>query len=104
MNGRYILGGPDGHTPIQCEDLLEWARAIESGDKRRVALTEVNGVRVSTVFMGLDYSFSDDPDEPPVLFETMAFGAGDKEVDCDRCCTWDQAVKQHEEMVEKFKK
>ena len=50
---------------------LIWARWFETAD-RRVALTEVSGIRVSTVFLGLDYRFSGEG-PPLLLFETMTF-------------------------------
>lgn len=68
-HGRYVLG-PDGH-PVPCADLLEWGRWFESAD-RVVRQDEVNGFLVSTVFLGLDHSFSGGP---PVLWETMVLGA-----------------------------
>lgn len=33
------------------------------------------GYRVSTVFLGINHQF-DDPNDPPVLWETMVFGVG----------------------------
>lgn len=91
MNGRYIL---DGHTPVPVDDLMEWAGKIEKQD-RRVALTEQDGITVSTVFLGLDHSMNSGP---PVLFETMIFG-GKEDQYCERYCTWEEAEKGHEEAV-----
>ena len=68
MNGQYILVG---QTPVECSNLLEWARWMEDAD-RRVAETIVGDYRVSTVFLGLDHSFRQNG-APPVLFETMIF-------------------------------
>jgi hypothetical protein len=64
---RYILNAAG--DPAPCEDLLEWARWYEERDNRRVALDEVNGVRVSTVFLGLDHGWGRGA---PALWETMS--------------------------------
>lgn len=55
MSERYILGGPDGHTPVPCEDLHEWGKWFETAD-RHVTLTEVGELSVSTVFLGSDHA------------------------------------------------
>jgi len=62
----------NGKRPEACGDTLKWGRWFETAD-RRVALTKVGEhFEVSTVFLGLDHSFSGTG--PPILFETMAFG------------------------------
>lgn len=67
---KYILDHEG--QPQVCEDLYAWGRWMENGD-RHVALTKLGeDVRVSTVFLGLDHSFSDEGE--PVLWETMIFG------------------------------
>jgi hypothetical protein len=43
----------------------------EYAQRRRVALDEVGGYRVSTVFLGVDHNFA--MHGPPVLWETMVF-------------------------------
>jgi hypothetical protein len=68
LHGRYIL---EGKVPVPCDDLLQWARWIEDSKQRIVAQEYVGDLWVSTVFMGLDHSFSDTA--PPLLFETMVF-------------------------------
>lgn len=70
MSGKYIL---DEHgNPVPCDDVITWAKWFEQKDSRRVAETDVNGVRVSTVFLGIDHDFGDMG--APVLWETMIFG------------------------------
>ena len=59
-----------GQTPVPCEDLLEWGRWMQDGD-RHVGETVVGEHLVSTVFLGLDHRFSGEG--PPILFETMVF-------------------------------
>lgn len=70
MNGFYVL--VDGE-PVAEPDVLAWAHWFQvSAELRRVARTEVGEeVIISTVFLGLDYSFGGGP---PLLYETMVFG------------------------------
>lgn len=69
-NGKYILD--DEGNVVEVDDLLEWAEWIEkAGDKKRIAYDEVGEYFVSTVFLGLDYSFG--VGDVPILFETMVF-------------------------------
>jgi hypothetical protein len=70
MSDHYILNA-DGE-PEPC-DLMTWAQWFETGKNRVAKLTEFDdGARVSTDFLGLDYSW----DGPPVLWETMIFADG----------------------------
>lgn len=88
----YVL---DGHEVRPTTSLLEWARMFE-GEERRVAQTEVApGIRVSTVFLGLDHRFWGDG--PPLLFETMAFSDTDTDVAdaFNRYATWAEAEAGH---------
>jgi hypothetical protein len=94
LNRLYVL---DGHE-VREATLMEWARFFDNLDARTVAKTEVAaGVRVSTVFLGLDHNFSGRG--PPVLFETLVFSdyGGD---DGRRYCTWAEAELGHMEIVE----
>ena len=70
--------------------------AIWDIKRRRVRLTEIRGGTVSTVFLVFDHNFGESG--TPVLFETMVF-IGDEDEQCERCCTWDEAVEQHERIV-----
>lgn len=88
--------------PVPCEDLMEWSAWFEdSGDKRVVAQTQVRDCMVSTVFLGLDHSFS--PDAPPVLFETMIFG-GPLDGEQTRYSTRAAAHRGHAEHVERARR
>ena len=94
MSDKYIL---DGKNAVPCDDLLAWGKWMQTAD-RIVAKTDVNGARVSTVFLGLDHAWGG---ERPMLFETLVF-EGDHDSDMERCETWEQAEKQHRQMVEKL--
>lgn len=74
MVEHYIL--EDGE-PVAVLDVLEWARWIEAHpDQRFVGKTPLpGGGRVSTVFLGLNHQFGDGP---PILWESMVFGADDE--------------------------
>jgi hypothetical protein len=86
---KYIL---QGHEVVPA-DLMTWATWFNDMDNRRVDHTERYGVRVSTVFLGLDLRYGEPG--PPLVFETMIFG-GSEEGWQDRCSTWDEAVAMHQ--------
>lgn len=90
-NFLYVL---DGHKAVPCPDTENWFKRLRSDD-RHVADETIDDVRISTVFIGYDYSFNP---EVPLLFETMIFG-GEHHGDLIRCSTWEQAEAQHTEAV-----
>lgn len=63
----YIL--VDG-VPQKVKDVLEYAE-WDVKNSRKIAKTEIYGLVVSTVFLGIDHNFSGKGD--PILFETMVF-------------------------------
>lgn len=85
---NYIL---EGKTPVKCDDLIKWAQE-NTMENRRVADSEKDGVRVSTVFLGIDHGYDG---KEPVLFETMIFG-GDHNGEMWRYTTWKGAVIGHD--------
>ena len=87
ISDKYIL---DGHTPVICKDIMEWGESMK--EHRHVALLEEAGVRVSTVFLGIDHGFGDG--SPPILFETMIFG-GEHDDYQMRYSTWEEAEAGH---------
>ena len=93
--GKYIL--VDG-KPVPEPDPIKWAQWFE-GDKRRVELTKVGEVEVSTVFLGVDHQWAQGP---PLLFETMVFG-GDLDEEQVRYGTMDEAKAGHAAMVGRVK-
>jgi len=89
----YVL---DGHTAVLERDIYKWGEWFQNADRVvKKSFLEEGDVEVSTVFLGIDHSFSDGG--PPILFETMVFGGPDQEM--DRCSTWEKAEKMHEKMV-----
>lgn len=87
----------DENHRVVPSSMLEAEALFRDITKRRVALTEIGNVRVSTVFLAIDHSFG--TAIPPVLFETMVFDDGETSGDWERCCTWNEAVAQHERVV-----
>lgn len=86
---KYILGA-DGRTPEPCEDVQVWAQWFESAD-RQVADDHVGDIHVSTIFLGLDHSWSG---TLPLLFETMVFGGALNDNEW-RYATWEEAEVGH---------
>jgi hypothetical protein len=93
---HYVLNADK--TVHRIDDLIEWANRFEM-DNRFVAKSIVDTMKVSTVFLGLDYSFGDGP---PILFETMVFG-GRLDGRSRRCSTYAQAEQQHIEVLAKVR-
>lgn len=77
---------PDGKFPTQGE-----FETIH----RRVGDENIDGQRVSTVFLSLDHNWSEGE---PLLFETMIFG-GPYDTYMERYSTYDQAKEGHERIV-----
>ena len=74
---HYVL---QGKTPVAIDPgdpagHLRWAEWFKTAD-RHVAKETIGGIRISTVFLGLDHGF--DPDEAPILFESMCFAPVDE--------------------------
>ena len=89
----------DGTKVIPC-NRDQWLRWYETNPNRHVADTTFAGIRISTVFLGLN---------PAVwnsgaihVFETMVFAPTGDELDCTRCGTWEDAVAMHERAIRKL--
>lgn len=67
MSNQYILNSEG--KPFPADQLEGWARWFENAE-RHVGLDTINGVTVSTVFLGIDHSFGRGD---PILWETMTF-------------------------------
>lgn len=63
---KYIL---KDKLAIPCDDLITWAEWFGTAD-RTVARTVIEGIVISTVFLGLDHRVGKGE---PLLFETMIF-------------------------------
>jgi hypothetical protein len=90
----------DGHNVVKCANVAEWDEGFE-GD-HCVALTEVDHVTVSTVFLGVSHGFRN---AAPIVFETMCFAKGGDAVEgFDRYATWEDAEAGHAAIVETWRK
>lgn len=85
----YILN--KDHSVTKCNDTIEWGRWMAAAN-RIVECTIINGMTVSTVFLGIDHNFSNDG--APILFETMIFD-GPYDQEQWRYHTWNEAQKHH---------
>lgn len=93
----YILDA--NNQPVPVDDILEWGRFFAKAD-RHVAKTDINGVFISTVFLGIDHRLDDSG--PPLLFETMVFGGVLNEYQW-RYSSWDDALTGHKTAVRKVR-
>lgn len=90
----YILN--ENKEPVAV-DMLQWAEW--SGDQTKKIVKQNNfpdGVRVSTVFLGLDHAWGN---EIPILFETMIFG-GEHDQFQEHYSTWAAAEEGHQRAIE----
>jgi len=95
--GTYVLNA--NGKPVPEPDMMKWAIWYEDAKERIIAKTELDGVLISTIFLGLDHNFSENG--PPVLWETMVFG-GPLNRDASRCAgSREQAEAMHQEFVER---
>ena len=71
---------------------------------KRVGYTKLkSGNIVSTVWLGIDHSFS--CDGPPIIFETMVLTTqGCDSLDCQRYSTLQEAELGHDEMVKTWER
>ncbi|SRR6266568_5076961 len=70
MIGHYILN--EQGEPVLEPDFMKYARWFEAAE-RHIGNTWFGDIRVSTVFLGIDHSFSSVEGGSPVLWETMVF-------------------------------
>lgn len=94
----YVL---DGKEPRRARSVLEWMHWFARAD-RTVALTSIDDVEVSTVFLGLDHEYSPHGVRyhgQPMLFETAIF-MNSKMVRLFRHPSWDEAERAHAFIIE----
>lgn len=97
ITGKYILD--KNGNPKEEPDLLKWGEWMETAD-RHIGDDKIKGVRVSTVFLGLDHQFGKGK---PILFETMIFG-GKRNGEQERYSTKREALKGHKRIVKELTK
>lgn len=85
---------------VLCDSLLDWGEWFETAD-RHVADETIGGIRISTVFLGLDHNLLHKGD--PLLFETKIFFPDGETGDTWRYFTWAEAEEGHRKAVEIIK-
>lgn len=86
----------DKYLNLVRADLYTWAKFFDDMEQRRIAFTRISArITVSTVFLGIDYSFNGGP---PLVFESLVFG-GKHDGEMLRYSSYDEAVKGHNELV-----
>lgn len=98
MSLFYVLD--KDHHVIEEPDVLVWAKFFEHIENRLVARTVVGSALISTVFLGLDHSFSG---LKPLVFETMIFDCPKFADYQERYGTWDEAMEGHEKALKLVK-
>ena len=91
MARYYILDG--NGEPVPVESFSEAEGSFEKD--RRVALDDIAGSRVSTVFLVIDHQYDNGP---PLLFKTLVFG-GPLADEMERYSTRAEALAGHAAMV-----
>ena len=97
MSDLFIL---DGKMVVRAKSLMQWAAWFETAN-RHVADETIAGIRISTVFLGLDHNHWGKGD--PLLFETMTFAADGEDLGQWRYFTWGEAEEGHKMIVEVIK-
>lgn len=93
----YILD--EYKRPVRIDNLIEWGKWFNKIKNRIVAKDHIEGIEISTVFLGVDHNYSGGA---PVLFETMIFG-GELDQECWRYNTWKEAIEGHKNAAELVK-
>ncbi len=79
----------------------QWGMLRTNSGNRIIKQENINGYFVSTVWFGMDLSYSS---EKPLVFETMVFKQGDwMDLYCDRYSTRGDAIRGHLNTVNKLK-
>jgi hypothetical protein len=108
----YFAVLDEEHNVIVTSDIQEFGRFFEQSEKRVVAKTQISGLLVSTVFLGINHGFLSG--QRPFWFETMVFADDDRamppEVEAllskwregqqQRYSTWREAEEGHARMVQ----
>ena len=98
MSNYYYLN--DDHSVMPCSSSL-WSIQFEEmkkNDTRHVNVDEINGCRVSTVWLGLNHNFFNE--EVPLIFETIIFNENSDSIYMDRYSTWEEAQQGHEKAIQ----
>ena len=97
MNNEYWI--LNKNRKIKKVDLMTWAKWFKSSQDRIIGKDIIKGIRVSTVFLGIDHGFGLGK---PILFETIIFGSNLKKLQGyqERYHTLQEAEKGHKDAIE----
>ncbi len=88
----------DGKTPVPIDSMSELGPMFTDPKARVVRQTHFSdGRKLSTVFLVIDHGSTQDAE--PILFETMVFGGSYGDEVLARYSTWDEAEKDHIQIV-----
>lgn len=94
----YILN--EENIPVPTENALTWSKWC-GGKDRDVKREWVGQNMVFTQFTGLNHRIIGEGE--PLVFETDVWGVNDERFNVRRCSTWEEASKQHDEVVNELK-
>lgn len=102
MNERELFYILENQVPVPTDNILQWGQWMEDPNNKQVALTEIDELRVATIFLGVNNQLNEGE---PFLFETLVFKGEelDWEYDGARYRTWDEAKAGHDAIVESIK-
>lgn len=100
MSEYYYLNDDHSTRPSTLQEWGDQRNDMYQNDSKHIADIDVDGYRVSTVWLGIDHRFSDKG--LPLLFETMVFHGDNygNELYIDRYSTWAEAEEGHKTAVE----
>jgi hypothetical protein len=96
--GTYKLDENKNAIPCSVEEWGEQLEEMRTNHTKHVADEDINGKRVSTVWLGLDHQW--DENAPPHIYETMVFEDKGYEIYCSRYSTWKEAEEGHQIAVQ----
>lgn len=88
----------EGKKVVPVERLEDMSDIFKNDKARRVGIDEIDGVKVSTVFLAINHGWNG----RDLWFETMIFG-GDLEGECERYQTFEQAEAGHAKWLTRVK-
>ena len=91
----YLLDENKQPYKVSIEELTA---LYKNPDMKLVKQDTIDGVFVSTVFLGLDHAWSEDPNHKPVLWETMIFG-GEYDDYQERYTSHQDALEGHQKAI-----
>lgn len=97
--GLYILD--DQGKPVVEPDAVAWSKWFETVENRRIVVSSVGTLWISTVFFGMDHHCGLG-NGTPLFYETMVFGLPDGEEMMCRYPTRAEALAGHAEIVKQL--